>query len=74
MGISIAAGAPRINQLFFADDCLLFVKAELEQLKHLRSALKRYEELAGQKINFDKSDITACGNIDEFQLKLLGDF
>lgn len=55
-GISIASGMTRMNHLLFADNCFIFIKAELHQLKNLMQILKSYEKVGGQKINLDKSD------------------
>lgn len=72
-GIQIARGAPRINHLLFADDCLIFVKAELPQLDILKKVLFKYEQLAGQKVNYAKSEFTASGNIDGYMLYIFAD-
>lgn len=50
VGVTLAIGLPKINNLFFADDCLLFVKADLRQLKELKSLHDKYEKDTGQKI------------------------
>lgn len=39
-GIQIVRGDPRLNHLLFADDCLLFVKAEMVQLDILRKSAR----------------------------------
>lgn len=48
-GISIARGVGKLNQLFFADDYLLFVKAELMQIHELKKVFIRYETILGSK-------------------------
>lgn len=42
-------------------------------MKQLKSTLKQHEEMAGESINFNKSEISAIGNIDEIQLMVLGE-
>lgn len=54
---SIAAGAPSINHLFFADDNLLFCNATLREVNELVMIFQVYENAPGQRINFTKSAI-----------------
>ena len=56
-GISICRGAPRITHLFFADDSLLFSKANSNECNKLKEILSMYKSASGQKINTDKSSI-----------------
>lgn len=57
-GIRIARGSPVITHLFFADDSLIFFKANKEETRTVKNCLKDYEKASGQLINFDKSAIT----------------
>jgi hypothetical protein len=43
--------------LFFADDCLLFCKANSVEWKILTQILDRYEAASGQKLNHDKTSL-----------------
>lgn len=74
IGIQLARGIPAINHLFFANDCLIFITAELACLAELQRILKTYEFLAGQKINLNKSEISGSSNLDEGMVQLCGDF
>ena len=56
-GISLCRGCPRITHLFFADDSLLFCKANREECENLKEILEKYEAASGQKVNSDKSSI-----------------
>ena len=56
-GISICLGSPRINHLFFADDSLLFCKANGTECNKLKEILRTYEVALGKKINTEKSSI-----------------
>ena len=56
-GISICRGSAKISHLFFADDSLLFYKANGVECNKLKEILRTYESTSGQKINMDKSSI-----------------
>ncbi|XP_019166608.1 PREDICTED: uncharacterized protein LOC109162341 [Ipomoea nil] len=57
-GCRVARGAPSISHLFFADDSLLFFKANLQEALEVRKCLGIYESFSGQAVNFQKSSIT----------------
>ena len=56
-GTSIYRGAPKITHLFFANDSLLFCRANGDECNKLKEILGIYEFASGQKINTDKSFI-----------------
>lgn len=47
-GISIARKAPLISHLFFADENLVFARANVREAKSILEILKVYENLSGQ--------------------------
>ena len=56
-GIQVSRTAPMINHLLFADDCLLFFKADASNAYAVHESLTKYCEASGQKVNLAKSSI-----------------
>jgi hypothetical protein len=53
----VAQMAPLINHLLFADDSLLFIKANSDGVRGISSVLDSYCHALGQPINLSKSSI-----------------
>jgi hypothetical protein len=53
--IPITKGGTRVNHMFFADDNLLFCRANLREWGKIQELLSCYETALGQKINKDKT-------------------
>ncbi|XP_038708495.1 uncharacterized protein LOC120003549 [Tripterygium wilfordii] len=64
-GVFASRNGPRVTHLFFADDSLLFCKANMQECDVLHSLLQGYERASGQKINFDKSGAFFSANTCE---------
>lgn len=54
-GIKVARTSPSIFHRLFADDSLLFCKAQRDECETILRILKAYELVSGQLINFQKS-------------------
>ncbi|CAA7062301.1 unnamed protein product [Microthlaspi erraticum] len=64
-GIRVSKRSPIVNHLLFADDTMIFCKADPKSCKELLSILRKYEEASGQKINRQKSAITFSSKTDQ---------
>jgi hypothetical protein len=61
-GIKICPAAPPVTHLFFADDSVLLIKANVMDARALREILELYENCSGQCINTEKSAIMFSKN------------
>ncbi|CAM8985571.1 unnamed protein product [Rhodiola kirilowii] len=73
-GVRLGRGIPTINHLFFADDCVLFLKASLHSLQVLKDILSLYERASGQQVNFQKSELSVSKNMDGVLKVLVAEF
>ncbi|KAH9727416.1 reverse transcriptase domain-containing protein [Citrus sinensis] len=64
-GIKVAKNTPSISHIFFADDCLLFFKANLNEARIIKRLLAIYGAASGQQVNYKKSAISFSANMDE---------
>ena len=57
VGIKITAGAPTLTHLLFADDLIIFAKADTKEAYELMSILNLFSGASGQRINTLKSGL-----------------
>ena len=55
--LKISRHAPGISHLLFADDALLFFKANTEQAERVKLVLQKFEESTGQKLSTEKCSL-----------------
>ena len=56
-GVSICRSAPKLTDLLFADDSLIFCRAKTNECEKLLEILATYEQASGQQINRDKTTL-----------------
>ena len=56
-GFSLCKNGPRITYFFFADDSLLFCRANLDELNIFQGLLSLYEKASDQQINREKTTL-----------------
>ncbi|XP_019155139.1 PREDICTED: uncharacterized protein LOC109152006 [Ipomoea nil] len=61
-GVRVARGAPAVTHLFFADDNLLFFRANQHEAFKIKECLDVYCEASGQLVNFEKSNVVFSTN------------
>ena len=75
-GVSICRGAPRITNLLFADDSLLFCQAIQNEGQAIMEILQTYAQASGQCVNLEKSLVYFSSNTTGSQrqqiLQILG--
>ncbi|XP_071905812.1 uncharacterized protein [Coffea arabica] len=68
-GLKISRLGPVLTHLFFADDSIIFCKANKNEAVEIMKVLKTYENASGQLVNLDKSAVFFSKNVDNEQKK-----
>lgn len=55
--------ALRINHILFADDSILFYKADVEENRRIQHIIVKYEKVSGQQLNKAKTSILFSNNV-----------
>ncbi|XP_048492142.1 uncharacterized protein LOC125493157 [Beta vulgaris subsp. vulgaris] len=72
-GAKASRSGPEIFHLLFADDSLLFTRATRQECFEIVDTLNRYELASGQKINYEKSEVSFSKGVSIAQkVELMG--
>ena len=64
-GLKIGKKVDAISHLFFADDSLLFTRANEDEVDKVLEILSTYEAASGHKLNMEKFEVSFNRNIDQ---------
>jgi hypothetical protein len=64
-GVKVAHGAPELTHLLFADDSLIFCRANDEEVKQVSNIITDYQNASGQLVNINKSEIMFSKHVRE---------
>ncbi|CAN6676537.1 unnamed protein product [Malus baccata var. baccata] len=62
-GIQMSSSGPTVSHILFADDTLIFLKAEEDNCRHLISLIDTYCLASGQQVNKEKSSVYFGANV-----------
>ncbi|KAB2621987.1 hypothetical protein D8674_024169 [Pyrus ussuriensis x Pyrus communis] len=71
-GVKIGGSGPVISHLFFADDTLLFLRADVKNCRNLRHMLDKFCVASGQKVNLEKSSVFFGANVPKVNADQMG--
>lgn len=70
-GIQVARKAPQITHLLFADDNLLFARANQKEVDSITQVLKVYQLASVQLVNLDKSEVLFSRNVPPIEQNMI---
>ena len=64
-GYSLCRRGPKLTQLLFVDDSLIFCRSTMEECDKVLDILDKYEEASGQKVNRSKTSLFFSNSVPE---------
>lgn len=66
-GVKVSRSSPKITHLMYADDLVIYYRANEKEAKTIKNILQQYGEWTGHLINFDKFVIYFSQNVQQTQ-------
>ena len=73
-GFALCRRGPKITHLFFVDNSLLFCRATTRECETVMELLSEYENVSGQKVNWEKTTFFLVGQSIKLRDRLLRGF
>jgi hypothetical protein len=70
-GIQVARNAPKITHLLFADDSLLFARANQNEANTIIQVLNKYQLASGQLVSYEKSEVSFSRNVPDIEKNII---
>lgn len=58
-GVQVGINGVKVSHLQFADDTIFFCNNDMNEILHLKTILRWFQEISGLKVNYSKSML--CG-------------
>jgi hypothetical protein len=69
--IQVARNAPKITHLLFADDSLLFARANQNEANTIIQVLNKYQLASGQLVSYEKSEVSFSRNVPDIEKNII---
>ncbi|XP_048491639.1 uncharacterized protein LOC104900847 [Beta vulgaris subsp. vulgaris] len=70
VGVSIGKSGVKVHFLTFADDTMIFAKANKDSCVLIKSILDKYCSMSGQLVNFNKSAFQCTANVSDSEIEV----
>ncbi|PNY16580.1 ribonuclease H, partial [Trifolium pratense] len=70
-GLQVARNAPKITHLLFADDSLLFARANQKEAEVIINILQTYQTASGQLVSLEKSEVSFSRNLPTIEKNMI---
>ncbi|XP_012472495.1 uncharacterized protein LOC105789674 [Gossypium raimondii] len=64
-GVKLSRNCPIVSHLFFTDDSLFFLEANVQNCRNLIDIIQIYCQASGQRVNYEKSSLVLSSNTTE---------
>lgn len=72
VSVKVVRQAPPVSHLLFADDSILFSRANQDEVNKIKEIISIYEAASGERINMGKSELSTSDNLTAIRREELG--